>query len=153
MKLPKIEIKYKGTRRSYYIDGVKTKAKYGSGVRPKIFLPEYGVVVKFNHHSGCYPHDDAYVYNKIKPEDKKYFPKLFLQTDEYSIHELVPYKPFKSNSYEDLYRKAEHLKYKYVLEDFSYCQLGVRKDSGELVYFDYGYDPSSEMYGYNQEQY
>lgn len=137
MKLPKIEVKYKGTRRSYYINDIKSKLVYSRGMRPKVFLPEYGIVIKFNHYLD-YPHDDQYFYKLISRYDKRFFPKLIKQTEEYSIHELVPHKRIRRCD-DDLYYQAEELKNKYGFEDFAELQIGKRLDNGKLVYFDYGY--------------
>lgn len=136
MKLPKIEIKYKGTRRSYYINDVKVKPNYRTGVRPKVFLPEYGIVIKFNHHND-YAHDDQSVYKSFSRHDKQYFPKLIKATDEYTIHEYVPAKKVRYDS--TIYDKADDLRFKYRLRDFCNSQIGQRLDNGKLVYFDYGF--------------
>ena len=136
MKLPKIEIKYRGTRRSYYINDVKVKPNYRTGVRPKVFLPEYGIVIKFNHFCD-YEHDDKAFYKNFSRHDRQYFPKLIKATDEYTIHEYVPARKVHYES--KIYDKADDLRYKYGLRDFCAAQIGQRLDNGKLVYFDYGF--------------
>ena len=141
LKLPKVEVKYNGSRRQYFIDGVKIKPLYNRGVRPKILLKELGLVIKFNHHD--YWHDDKRYYSKFSKADRKFFPKLYKTTSEYSIHEYVDFIPLgkvadalkRFNM--DLYLNLAH-KYEMALDDIDSRQAGLRKSDFSLVIFDYG---------------
>ena len=139
MNLPKIEVKLESRKRKYLINGEQVKTKSGGklGCRPKVFLPELGIVIKFNARWKRHAHNDEEFYNKLSENDKQYFPKLICQTKDYTIHEYVPHVKAKVNSEEDWL--AEHLAHKYGIGDYHIWQIGKRLDNGELVFFDYGF--------------
>lgn len=134
--LPKIEVVRTGRKTTYLVNGEKKRPTYNSGIRPKLIMPELGIIIKFQHR--FYKHYDHRVYKKISRYDRRFFPKVLADTDDYSVHEFVPHYKIKAWEHQAYIDAAYKLKSKYDFHDFGYRQFGVRKDSGKLVYFDYG---------------
>ena len=128
---------YKGSRRSYYVNGKKVKPIYSNGCRPKLILKKIGVVIKFKNLT--IEHNDLAQYNLFSTFDKRYIPKLIYSCDEFSVHEYVKHKKLKWNDFHHpIAIMADNLAAKYYISDHGMWQFGIRKDSGKLVYFDYG---------------
>lgn len=132
--LPNFEVRSGKRFREFYMDGVKFRPVYSSGVRPKKAFPELGIVVKFQHEDYDFRHSDSIFYSRIKEEDRIYFPKLYFENDLYSVHEYVAHKRYVNAVN---YQLARKLRQKYQFNDFRMGQIGTRLDNKNLVYFDY----------------
>lgn len=117
------------------INGKKRQLESMGGCRKKVKHRNF--LIKFEHQKVV--HNDFKVYRSISAEDKRYFPKLFTQTEEYSIHEYVPHVLIDDETDTELLQLAYRLKDKYQLLDFAAWQFAKRKDTGELIIFDYGF--------------
>lgn len=122
--------------RQVFINGERARLIYGRGVRPKVFRPDLGVVIKFN--AKWYVHSDLNVYTRISKHDKRYFPKLIKETEDFSAHEYVDSYRCRDERKGTAYERCLALSYKYGFSDFHYKQYSRRKSNGLPVYFDYG---------------